>query len=97
MNFQICPAPIIIMKYDEKPHAIAANKALYHLNLRHRHIMKKPAIIANSRLAGDGRPSVYTLQIQPMAFPAGYDGAIWKLGIPPNSEFVQRVVSPVAS
>ncbi len=70
-NFHMCPAPMMIMKYEENPQAIDAKSALYHLNLKHRHMMKNPAIMANSRFAGDGSPRVYTFHIQPIAFPAG--------------------------
>jgi hypothetical protein len=36
--------------------ATAPNKAMYHLILKHKHIMKKPSIRINNRFAGDGNP-----------------------------------------
>ena len=93
----MCPAPIMIMKYEEKPHARAANREVDHRNFMQRHMMKKPSIIEKRRPAGSGSQRENAFPIQARALVAGYDGAIWKLGIPPNRESVQRVVSPVAS
>lgn len=44
----------MIMKYVEKPHAIAPNSATYQRICMHRAIMKNPVIIMKSRLAGEG-------------------------------------------
>ncbi len=88
---------MMIMKYEENPQAIDAKSALYHLNLKHRHMMKNPAIMANSRFAGDGSPSVYIPYPANRPFPPGVG---WRdLEIRHSSEEcgVQRVVSPVAS
>ena len=59
--------------------------------------MRKPIIIMATRLAGDGSPSPIRVLTQLMSELEGYDGAIWNVGMPENSELVQRVVSPVAS
>ena len=93
----MCPAPMMIMKYDENPHATAAKRELYHLQPKQRHMMKKPSIMANRRLAGAGSQREYALPIQLRVVFAGYEGAIWKFGIPEKREFVHRVDSPVSS
>ena len=58
---------------------------------------KNPIIIIATRLAGEGRPSPISVLTQFIRALEGYEGAIWKVGMPENNELVQRVVSPVAS
>ena len=45
---------MIIMKYDEKPYAMAPGRARYHLTFIDISSMKKPAIIMNSNLQISG-------------------------------------------
>ena len=48
----------MMMKYVENPHASEANRAVGQRIFMQRHMMKNPSIMAKSRLAGDGKPSV---------------------------------------
>ena len=96
-NFHIWPAPMIMMKYDEKAYATAPMRAICHRARQESIKMKKPSIIMKSKLAGDGSHKPYTSLIHDSNALLPYDGAIWNMGIPENSELVHHVVSPVSA
>ena len=71
--------------------------AMYHLTLNDSMSMKKPTIMMNTRFTGDGNPSPITLLTHDSNELLSYCGVIWNVGMPENSELVQRDTSPVAA